>query len=174
MIYKYAIIGLGAAGSFFLAHIPKEDLANTIVISPDIGGDLLHSYGEVVANLTKSQLISSMKKIPSYSSNLFELLDKYSDDNCVKLSDLALQVVLYTKPLLKLLGEFVPTKLDYLEKTSDCFQLHTNFGSELKILKAKKVILCNGGNNKVLDLPIPTIPATLRVPLRIPFSCPPP
>ena len=48
MIYKYAIIGLGAAGSFTLAHIPKEDLKNTLILSCDIGGDLLHSYGEVI------------------------------------------------------------------------------------------------------------------------------
>lgn len=154
MIYKYAIIGLGATGLFTLAHLPKESLPNTIIISPDIGGDLIHLYGEVVANLTKSQLVSFMKKIPGWSTYAFELFDKYSDEQCPKLSDLALQVLLYTKPLLKHIGEYIPTKLDYLEKTSDCYVLHTVFGT----LKATKVILCIGANNKALDLPIPSLP----------------
>lgn len=154
MIYKYCVIGCGATGSFILASLPKSELSQTILISPEIGGDLLYSYGEVTANLTKSQLITSMKKISSWSSNSFEILDKYKDDECPKLSDLALQVLTYTKPLLKEIGEFVQTKLNFLENNSDCYSLHTNFG----IYKSKKVILCNGANNKQLDFPIPSIP----------------
>lgn len=147
-------MGLGASGLFTLAHLPKDQLAQTLVISPDIGGDLLHLYGEVIANLTKSQLITAMRKIPDWSSYTFEILSKYSDDQCPKLSDLALQIVVYTKSLLKLVGEYVPAKLDSLEKTSDGYTLQSTFGT----YKAHKVILCNGANNKALDLPIPSIP----------------
>jgi hypothetical protein len=152
MVFTHAVVGLGPAGIFTLACIPKQYLATTVVIeSQAVGGTLAAHYGAVLANIPKSVILDALRKIPNWTS--FPLLEKYRGDECPLLADVCRQIrTLIVEDL---------TYVTFHTKRMTALQISPagwRITMEGDVLEAQKVFLCIGATPKTLDLPVPHIP----------------
>ena len=153
-----AIVGLGPAGIFTLASLPESVLSNTLVIERAcIGGDISTQYGQVIANITKAEIIQIFKTIPKWANITFPELDSFQDQQAPPL-------VLVGKILLRLIKpDLQKTHFHTCELTSlsltpnQTWSLCTTSG----LFEAQKVVLCLGAKPKTLNLPLPTIPLSI-------------
>ena len=153
-MYRIAIIGFGVSGIFTLAHIPTERLSEVIVFeSSCMAGDLCALYAGVTANITKSDILTFFRRIPRWSKNTFPLLDIYEDSECPKLGDVCKQMLACIRNDLRMIQLRIAT-VSSIQKIEDGWNIHTNIGS----FQSARVILCIGGQGKMLDLPCPSIP----------------
>lgn len=157
--FKYAIVGFGPAGIFTFALLPTDVLSDTLVIDPTcLGGDLATSYGGIMANITKADIVHAFKKIPRWSNNEFALLKQYADTDCPKLEDVCKQMRACIQPDL-LLAHVHTSYVTELVQVNDGWQLR----SANTTWEAEKVIICTGAKPKVMDLPIPSIPLPIAL-----------
>jgi hypothetical protein len=153
-MYRIAIIGFGVSGIFTLAHIPTERLSDVIVFeSSCMAGDLCALYAGVTANITKSDILTFFRRIPRWSKNTFPLLDIYEDSECPKLGDVCKQMLACIRNDLRMIQLRIAT-VSSIQKIEDGWNIQTNIGS----FQSARVILCIGGQGKMLDLPCPSIP----------------
>ena len=161
MVYTHAVVGLGPAGIFTLACIPKHALATTIVIEPQaVGGTLASHYGAVVANIPKSTILDALRKIPNWTA--FPLLEHYREEECPLLADVCRQI-------RELIAEDL-ARVTFRTKRMTALQVSPagwRITLEGEVLEAQKVFLCVGATPKTLDLPVPHIP--LHVALNAPL-----
>ena len=152
MVFTHAVVGLGPAGIFTLACIPKQYLATTVVIeSQAVGGSLAAHYGAVVANIPKSVILEALRKIPNWTA--FPLLEKYREDECPLLADVCRQIrALIAEDLLRV--SFRTKRMSGLQVSPAGWRIDL----EGEVLEAQKVFLCLGAAPKTLDLPVPHIP----------------
>lgn len=158
---EITVIGLGPAGCLFLACLPPEKL-NSSVVAIDrgcIGGDLARLYGNVVANLTRTEIETAFQKVPAWSSlQEFPYFTKYAATECPLLSDVCLQLRECMQPILaKITVRFA--EVEGLRKEEDgwsiCLRKET--------LQTQKVILCTGATPTQLDLPKSIIPLEIAL-----------
>lgn len=158
-MWKIGVVGLGPAGCFFLACLPSSYYERVIVFeSGSIGGDLGRVWGNVVANLTKAELAKAFHAISKWSTTPLTVLDKYNPDTCPMLSDVALQIREFMKPILKevtLHSQHV--KSVHHEATG--WRIETGLAS----FHVCKLIVCTGGEPRMLDYPRPSIPLEIAL-----------
>ncbi len=158
---ELVVIGLGPAGCLFLASLPPEKLGSQILAieSGCIGGDLARLYGNVVANLTRTEMESAFRKIPQWSSiSEFKYFSNYQDTQCPLLSDVCKQLrELMTPILAKITVKF--GSVGKLEKVEQGWRIHTKTES----IQTRKVILCTGANPVQMDLPKSVIPLEIAL-----------
>ena len=78
--HQIAIIGLGPAGIFTLAALPESSLPTTLVIERGcIGGDIAGHYGSVLANVSKADIVKTLRTLPKWAEATFPELDSYHD-----------------------------------------------------------------------------------------------
>lgn len=158
--YKFAVVGLGLAGCLFLANLPPETLTPQILAieSSCIGGDLARLYGNVLANLTRTELEAAFRKTPCWTTvSEFAFFKPYSPDKCPLLADLCRQLRELMKPILtKITVKF--TTVTHIQK-GDVWCVGTKSGN----FTAKKVILCTGADPKQMDLPKSVIPLEIAL-----------
>lgn len=156
-MYKIAIIGLGPAGIFVLAHLPHDLKKNTVVFEPSaIGGALLTTWGAVVANLPKSKLVEALRAVPAWSDKQLAYLDKYADDECPLLYDAARQLNALIAPDVGRTHFHSACVIEYRRSAAGA---HFEIKSEHnKLFEVQKIVLCTGAAPKTIDLPKPTIP----------------
>ena len=159
-----AIIGFGPAGMLTLACFPQSWLHNTVVFEPaSLGGALTTQYGNVVANISKSQILNAFRQIPDYAESDFPLLATYADEACPKLSDVIKQmrsliaprlsqITLRTKKVTAIKGKGYPVGANGWQLTLGSESIHVS-----------RVFLCTGAEPKTLDLPVPHIPLQIAL-----------
>jgi len=154
--YQIAIVGLGPAGIFTLASLPESLLPHTLVIEQGcIGGDIASIYNQVIANITKAEVIQTLKII--WPSTTFPELDSYLDQQPPPLALIGKILLRLIKPYLQK-THFHTCELTTLTTTPDqCWNLQTTAGA----FEAQKVVLCIGAKPKTLNLPAPTIPLSI-------------
>ncbi len=153
---ELAVIGLGPAGCLFLASLPPEKLGSQILAieSGCIGGDLARLYGNVVANLTRTEMESAFRKIPQWSTlSEFHYFSKYQESQCPLLSDVCKQLRELMKPILAKITVKFGT-VYRLEKDVEGWKIHT----KSETIQTRKVILCTGAIPIQMDLPKSVIP----------------
>lgn len=152
MVFTHAVVGLGPAGIFTLACLPKQYLATTVVIEPQaVGGSLAAHYGAVVANIPKSVILGALRKIPNWIA--FPLLEKYREDECPLLADACRQIRALVAEDLACVT-FRTKRMTALQVSPAGWRI----AMEGEVLEAQKVFLCTGATPKTLDLPVPHIP----------------
>jgi cation diffusion facilitator CzcD-associated flavoprotein CzcO len=154
MVYGLAIVGLGPAGLFTLASLPNSLLNTTVLIEQScIGGELASHYGNVIANITKAEFLSSLTSIPRWGDANCPELDAYADTSTPPLYVLINILRRLSRPLIQQ-AHFHTCSLQDLTQLQDGWGLHTTVGT----IQANKVILCMGATPKTLNFPIPAIP----------------
>ena len=157
MLYKHAIIGLGVAGILTLALLPKDDLANTLVIEPsNIGGSLAAQYSNVVANITKDIIVGAFSKIPGW--DVSQILIDCSGSSCPMLSDVC-------KDMRRLIANDLKCVTFRTVRMTDLIETETGWTIVVQeeMLEAQNVYLCTGATPKIMDLPIPHIPLDIAL-----------
>jgi thioredoxin reductase len=161
-MYDVAVVGMGPAGIFALAFLPKDKLANTLVLEPNnIGGDLA-SYGGIKANITTVDIVEAFRKIPRWAPENKELtfLKNYKSDECPLLSDVTKQMREWILPDIKFV-HFHTKRMTNLIESENGWKIETEGGEgerESELFEAQKTILCIGSKPKTLDLPKFTLP----------------
>lgn len=148
------VVGLGPAGCIFLACLPPEKLHSGIVAIDQgcIGGDLARLYGNVVANLTRTEMEAAFRKVPAWTSCEFQHIQKYEANQCPLLADVCLQLRENMAPILaKITVRFADVEL--LQK-EDVWKIHLH----KEVLTTNKLILCTGAIPTQMDLPKSIIP----------------
>ena len=159
-MFKLAIVGLGPAGIFTLASLPESILSEVLLIEKGcICGDLATQYGSVIANISKSEIISTFTSIPRWSLATFPELDKYQNTESPPLSVVCEILRKLSRPDIEKahLHTCVCKGLEHAPQGG--WMLQTSAGTFM----AKKVILCLGGTPKTLDLPVPSIPLSVAI-----------
>lgn len=153
-MFELAIVGLGPAGIFTLAHVPEELLPETLILEKSsIGGDLSAHYSGVIANITKEWFIKIFKTVPKWANATFPEFDGYKDKEAPKLADTCKILRRLNKPDIRK-AHLHTTALTNLVRGDNCWKLVT----AKQTYEAKKVILCLGATPKTMDLPLPSIP----------------
>jgi glycine/D-amino acid oxidase-like deaminating enzyme len=154
-MYKLAIVGLGPAGIFALAHLPPEMLKDVIVFEPSaVGGALATEYSAVVANIPKSFIVTAFCSIPRWSALSFKHLDKYADDACPLLGDVVKQLRELIAPDLRAVA-YHSERVTSFNQENKVWKLKTLRGN---LFEVQKLIMATGAAPKILDLPKPIIP----------------
>lgn len=155
------VVGLGPAGCIFLACLPPEKLAGVVAIDRGcIGGDLARLYGNVVANLTRTEIEAAFRKVPAWSQCNFRHLAKYGDTQCPLLADVCLQLRENMAPVLaKITVRFGDVEL--LQKQGSDWIV----GLRHETLVTNKLILCTGATPTQMDLPKSIIPLEVALSL---------
>jgi hypothetical protein len=158
-MYKIAIVGLGPAGILLLAHLPPEIHKDVIVFEPSaVGGALATEYGAVVANITKTIIITAFRAVPRWASAEFKHLEKYSDAQCPLLSDVVKQFRELIAPDLRSVA-YHTSRITKYERTGATWKLTANH----KLFEVQKLALAVGAVPKILDLPTPVIPLPIAL-----------
>jgi hypothetical protein len=156
-MYEFGIVGLGPAGCLFLACLPDERLARTVVFdSGCVGGDLARLYGRVVANLTCAQLSAALRAVPRWAEAPLEVFDNYGPDVCPPLADLCVQLRELMKPVLSRVTLHSQHVTEIRQKVGH-WVLHTVAGIPEGVA-AVKVVVCTGGDPRRMNYPRPCIP----------------
>jgi len=153
-MFQLAIIGLGPAGIFTLAHVPENLLPETLILEKSsIGGDLSSHYSGVIANITKMEFIRIFKTVPKWANESFPEFDGYQDNDAPKLADTCKILRRLARPDIRK-AHLHTAALMHLLQGDGCWKLVT----AKEQYEAKRVILCLGATPKTMDLPLPTIP----------------
>jgi thioredoxin reductase len=154
-MYKLAIVGLGPAGIFTLAHVPPEILKNTIVFEPSaVGGALATEYSAVVANITKSVILNALRSVPRWSTAECRHLAKYADSECPLLGDVVKQLRELIAPELREVV-YMNVRVINWQRQDSIWKLTT---SSNQLFETQKLVVATGAVPKTLNLPKPAIP----------------
>ncbi len=162
--YEIAVIGLGPAGCLFLACLPDATWARTIVFDAGgvegVGGDLGSKYGNVRANLTRSELAKAFWAIPRWVSEPLPLLLGDADPNTCPL----LSVV--SKQLQELMAPILASVTLHSQHVASVSQIvggwRVEYGGSC-VACVPKVVVCTGGEPKQLNYSKPTIPLAVAL-----------
>jgi len=153
-MYTLAILGMGPAGIFVLAHCSQEQLSSTLVFEPQcVGGDLAAYYGLVRSNIVTGDLLRTFRAVPRWANAKFDLLAKYSETDCPLLVDVCAQMRALILPDLKC-AQYHNTSVLEIAQIGGGWKLRTQKGS----FEVQKVAVCTGAKPKTLDLPVLSIP----------------
>jgi hypothetical protein len=154
-----AVIGAGPAGCFFLACLPPERLSSVWVFERGcIGGDLSRLYGEVVANLTRTEMCRAFRTVPQWSHVPLPILDKYAEDSCPLLADVCLQLRILMKPILAQV-KFYAEDVHEIRQVVGGWILKTDTTTH----EFQQVVLCTGADPRILQYPKPSIPLEIAL-----------
>lgn len=155
------VIGLGPAGCMFLACLPPDMWSSRIVAIDRgcIGGDLARLYGNVVANLTRTEMEGAFQKVPAWSSmTIFPHFAKYEHNQCPLLSDVCLQLRECMTPILaKITVRFGDVHKLQKNETGWCVHMRK------EEFNTKKLIICTGATPTQFDLPKSIIPLEIAL-----------
>lgn len=174
--YEFAVIGLGPAGCLFLACLPDDVWPRTLVFDAGgvggVGGDLGCRYGNVRANLTRAELAKAFWAIPRWVSEPLPLLLGDADpDTCPLLSVVCDQLREIMKPILArvtLHSQHVTSVsqivggwcVDYGSGSDSDSSGGSGSGDSVCV---PKVVICTGGEPRVLDYSKPAIPLSVAL-----------
>lgn len=159
-MYKICIVGLGPAGICALANLSDELYESTIVFEPSaIGGVLSTDYADVVANITKADIVSALHSVPRWSNLSFSLLDAYKEHECPPLSQVMKQFRVLVYPLLQKISFHTKTII----KTIHCDSYWKLYTSDNNMYESKTILACTGAQPKTLDLSLPHIPLNVAL-----------
>lgn len=153
-----AVVGLGPAGCLFVANLPPERRRDVSIFSPKacVGGDLAEKYGEVHANLTRSQMERAFRAVPEWRDASLAILDAFPADVCPPLGEICRQLGVLMEPLLEQVSQRVCTSIQTIRQ-------RLPFGWELtdgegSMWVAQKVVVCTGADPRVMEIPKTVIP----------------
>ncbi len=161
-MYEFGVVGLGPAGCFFLACLPEEAWARTVVFDSAatvsqqqhedrdtcIGGDLRRYYENVVANLPCQKLAAAFHAIPRWKDETLTVFEKYAPDACPYLGDIAGQLCEFVKPLLPRMAERSTEHIVEARMIPGGWRLVGNTGATWTVTK---LVVCTGGEPRQLD-----------------------
>jgi len=153
-MYDYAIIGYGVTGMLVLAilHANNVDLSKVCVVDPHFdGGALLRDYGNVISNTPFSKCVNALKLIKS-DYIVPEEYKIYDESKITPLSVLAHIIKDFTKNIRNQV-DLIEDSVTHI-KSESFYTIQTN----KKEFISKKIILCQGSQQKNLECEIPSIP----------------
>lgn len=156
-----AIIGCGAAGTLVFLELIKQGKSpqEVIIIDPYFdGGALARRWGNIYSNTRWQQITEAMMDYPSAKTPIDELSQKYQPDSRVLLSDLGWLLLESIRPFLPTTNIFLEVCQE-LQQAEEGWKLRTPSGIHL----VSKVYLCQGGQEKLLDLGKPAIPLEIAL-----------
>lgn len=159
MIYDYTIIGYGITGMLVLAILQANnvDLSKVCIIDPYFdGGALQRDYANVISNTPFSKCVNALKLIkPEYI--VPEEYNNYDLTKTTPLSVLAHIIKDFTKHILRQV-DTIEEEVLYIKKDI-LFILQT----KTKEIQSKKILLCQGSIQNVLECGVPSIPVHIAL-----------
>jgi hypothetical protein len=163
MTVEMIVVGLGPAGCIFLACLPPEKLHTGIIAIERacVGGDLARLYGNVVANLTRTEMETAFQKVPAWATlQTFRHFEKYAPHQCPLLSDVCLQLRECMAPILaKITVRFA--EVEKIQRTDNLWRISL----KKEQLQTSKLIVCTGATPTQFDLPKSVIPLEIALSL---------
>jgi len=158
------IIGAGVTGLSMLLLLQESgvDLSKVVIIDPYFdGGDLARRWTAVKSNTPWSKTI---KALAAACPSLKLSSSSHDPNNTTKLVDIVHYIREIVTPTLKRVKQIqgAVTKAKYISDTG-LWILEARAGGKPIEIQAKKLILANGGDSKMLDLPIPSIPLEIAI-----------
>lgn len=154
-MYKYCIIGFGISGQLLLLELLKANVNSSDIIVCDetfLGGELVLKYGSVLSNTPWHKTKTALEKY-----TLTTNLPQFSLDECTPVRDIAKACLRAALDAGKDV-EKITTRVITLQYTTE-WNIQHSFGS----LQATTVFITIGGNEKGLDISIPTIPLSIAL-----------
>jgi len=162
-----AVVGCGVAGTLVCLELLKEKKSpNEIyLIDPHYdGGALGRHWGGIYSNTRWEQITESMRNYPSSQKTIEELNTKYTPESRVILSDLGYLIQKCTQEILKEVNFYVD-KCKLIQETNEGWTIYLTSDT----LMVSKVIICQGGQPKLLDFGKPILPLEIALdPARLP------
>jgi hypothetical protein len=157
--YLYGIVGFGIAGQLLLLELRTRGIQPTQIVLLDetfLGGALATHYGAVQSNTPWWKTRKALAEYPLYSQEaLAEGDSKFPTEQCMPVRDIA-RLCLKTALEAARQVERFRTTVSKIEHDGSYRLTHT-FGE----VRCQTLFVCHGGQEKSLNLSIPTIPLSL-------------
>lgn len=160
---NHSIVGFGVSGMILFLELMKSktDCSTICIFDPNwLGGDLVVKYGNVLSNTPWSKTRNVLSQYDFASSGINYGDSKYTMDDLMPVSDMAICLMIVCTPFLKKVKQVTGFVKEILQLES-CWQISVNETTML----SKNVYLCSGSDSKVIDLEIPNIPLEIALDL---------
>lgn len=158
--YLYGIVGFGIAGQLLLLELRQRGIKPVSIVILDetfLGGALATQYGPVQSNTPWWKTKKALAEYPVWSAEAIEEGNaKFPENECMPVRDIA-KLCLKTAMAAAQGVERIRTRVSQISNDSSIYTLQHTFGSVL----VQTLFLCYGGQEKSLELPIPSIPLSI-------------